>query len=777
MDDGGCAMLTLFSIPKYFKGHFNVIQRNAILSWTRLVPKPEIMIMGQEPGTAEFCQEHGLIHVPHVETNPYGTPLLRDLFQKAHQLASHDTLCFINADLILTRDFMPAVGRILERKRKFLMIGERWDYWLEDLLDFNNPSWETELLAKARRWGIKHGFSGVDYFVFSKGTFGDIPPLVIGRKYYDTWLIWKAYAGKADVIDATGIVTCIHQEHDRTYSAMGKMPVQGTDCQRENIESQENLAYAGGNKDRLFNLLDATHRMTPRKISRAFGLKYLRRRWKTLPGRIPRLKKWVQWYNRGYGWIIRHTPLRFFYAPMPVPRKVMDDFVSEYNIDLSQYLAHKNLLRIRRRGRVYYKFNVSSEYVFILQSQRRRKIVDLYRAACSLKTKIKWLWEDFSRNDNSCFERTGDWVREFKSPLEFMRPCYHGIYPEAHRALTDPKTLSHGLSWEVQRRVQRCQEAFVAEIPQGLVWGNSGAVLTPDHKLLMDVSYELGRPPVRHSFFERAEKFRPKTIQGTAAVLATAGGGYFHWMLGVLPRFHLLQKSGIPLDEVDVFIMNRIYEQEAKYKIETMGLLGIPRDKIIECHPSFYAQAVQLIVPSLSWWKYNLSPWAVEFLRQTFLKPGDVSARRRIYISREDAKKRKLTNETEVVGFLEPYGFEKVVLGKMSVAEQTSLFDETEVVVGPNGAGFANLAFCREKAKVIELFPENYINPSVWTLSNQIKLDYYYIAGKVDPLQSKPESGRSDQDFSIDLADLKDILEKADVKPMNTTETIEVRHV
>ncbi len=31
-------MITIFAIPKPFKGHIDVIQRNAIQSWTKLSP-------------------------------------------------------------------------------------------------------------------------------------------------------------------------------------------------------------------------------------------------------------------------------------------------------------------------------------------------------------------------------------------------------------------------------------------------------------------------------------------------------------------------------------------------------------------------------------------------------------------------------------------------------------------------------------------------------------------------------------------------------------------
>lgn len=64
-------MLTIFSCPKPFRGHINIIQRNAIRSWTLLQARPEIILIGNEEGTAEVCKEFGLRHIPDVERNEY----------------------------------------------------------------------------------------------------------------------------------------------------------------------------------------------------------------------------------------------------------------------------------------------------------------------------------------------------------------------------------------------------------------------------------------------------------------------------------------------------------------------------------------------------------------------------------------------------------------------------------------------------------------------------------------------------------------------------------
>ena len=50
-------MLTMFTIPKAFRGDFDIIQKNAIRSWTLLRPECEIILFGNEEGTAEMAGE------------------------------------------------------------------------------------------------------------------------------------------------------------------------------------------------------------------------------------------------------------------------------------------------------------------------------------------------------------------------------------------------------------------------------------------------------------------------------------------------------------------------------------------------------------------------------------------------------------------------------------------------------------------------------------------------------------------------------------------------
>src|ERR1700745_2531909 len=118
-------MLTLFSIPKAFKGHIGIIQWNAITSWTKLKPRPEIILFGRDDGMSETARQLGLRHVADVAVNEKGTPQLNVLFKKADAAATYQHLCYVNADIILLGDFLRAIEHVQARLPRSLTISRR----------------------------------------------------------------------------------------------------------------------------------------------------------------------------------------------------------------------------------------------------------------------------------------------------------------------------------------------------------------------------------------------------------------------------------------------------------------------------------------------------------------------------------------------------------------------------------------------------------------------------------------------------------------------------
>lgn len=219
----GPLRVTIFSTLKPSKdAAINTSQRNAVESWTHLVPRPDIILFGDEEGTAEIARDYGALHVKEIKRSQYNTPLADDLFAQAERLAKTDIFVYSNGDIIFLRDFTEAIERARTRfPKQFLLLGRRYNIRQRERIDFANPQWQTHMQEKVQRQGSKYIEWAMDYFVFTRGLWPKIPPFAIGRPAYDNWLPSQVIAWGGDVIDATDAVYVIHQDHDYSHLPEG----------------------------------------------------------------------------------------------------------------------------------------------------------------------------------------------------------------------------------------------------------------------------------------------------------------------------------------------------------------------------------------------------------------------------------------------------------------------------------------------------------------------------------------------------------------------------
>ncbi len=258
-------MLTIFTTPKPFKGHTNIIQRNAIKSWTLLHSDVEIIVFGDEEGAAEVCRELGIRHEPEVRRHEKGLKYLDYIFDRAQEIAHHDVVCYVNCDIILLDSFRRAVEQVTGRHHPFLMVGRRWDTDITEFLDFARPDWQDQLTALAAERGQRRTEYYIDYFVFTRGLYQRLPALVIGRVGWDNFLIWKARSIGAMVVDVSAVVKVVHQNHDYSYHPDGATGVWSDELAKRNYE------LAGAHH--IFTIEHAQYRLEQEGIK--WSLRYL----------------------------------------------------------------------------------------------------------------------------------------------------------------------------------------------------------------------------------------------------------------------------------------------------------------------------------------------------------------------------------------------------------------------------------------------------------------------------------------------------------------------
>jgi hypothetical protein len=229
-----------------------VIQRNALNSWKRLHTDVEVILFGDDAGAVEVARELGLRHEPQVERNRFGSKRIDSMFARAQEIARHEVLCFCNCDIILLPEFCMALERVRAGHERFLMVGRRWDTDIREAVDFGDVNWGARMAELAHARGVQQAAWSVDYFAFRRGLYAEMPAMVIGRVWWDHWLVWKALKAGATVLDASEVVTAIHQNHDYGYHPAGAKGV-WTDEQ-----AKENYWLAGG-RWHLRTIDDATH--------------------------------------------------------------------------------------------------------------------------------------------------------------------------------------------------------------------------------------------------------------------------------------------------------------------------------------------------------------------------------------------------------------------------------------------------------------------------------------------------------------------------------------
>ena len=224
-----------------------------------------------------------------------------------------------------------------------------------------------------------------------------------------------------------------------------------------------------------------------------------------------------------------------------------------------------------------------------------------------------------------------------------------------------------------------------------------------------------------------------KKFNGNVLSLAQGASGdsnYFHWMFDILPKIKITSLY-YKLENIDYFYMPELQNFQKKI----LKLIGLKKIKFINSNKYKHIQADNLIVPEHPWYfkgrvskeAKKLPHWIVNWIRNIFLKNFKYNSRiKKIFIDRSESKYNhcKLINNNEIITFLRHKGFKSYQVGKLSLEKQISLFNNAKVIVGPHGAAFTNLIFCKAGTKVIEIIPKN-------------RPDNYQIISKINKLKYK----------------------------------------
>lgn len=197
--------------------------------------------------------------------------------------------------------------------------------------------------------------------------------------------------------------------------------------------------------------------------------------------------------------------------------------------------------------------------------------------------------------------------------------------------------------------------------------------------------------------------------------------GYFHWLTDALSRLYVVRDRPDDLE----LLLPAGYEN-LDFVTASLKAFGVKKcefigsNEVIECR--------SLLMPSHTAPSGHYNEEIISGVRSVLLSAyGDSDQGHKIYISRRNARKRRIVNENEVIEILSRFGFETIQAEDLSFAEQVQIFSRARCLVSNHGAGLTNILFMREGGKVLELrHQDDDINNCYFTLASALNLNYFY---------------------------------------------------
>jgi len=249
-----------------------------------------------------------------------------------------------------------------------------------------------------------------------------------------------------------------------------------------------------------------------------------------------------------------------------------------------------------------------------------------------------------------------------------------------------------------------------------VLWPAVGAVRTADGRLITESFFDASSLEfcIQKGYLKR---FPLTEDNGVVATLGHPYRNYYHRYADSIPRVHALRHPAVQqFGEVRLYLDDRFSGSERaiiRHLIPSNVRL-VETDAPVRVRASTYIH-----LPYLSIDRTNFSKWfsasagfcPIEYLQRFQQAAYDVfdvdpdPVHRKLYVTRRNAKVRRLTNEDEVANYLSTRGFEVVALETLPQPEQIKRFAEAQVVVAQHGAGLTNLLYARDTS-VLEIMSD-----------------------------------------------------------------------
>jgi capsular polysaccharide biosynthesis protein len=248
---------------------------------------------------------------------------------------------------------------------------------------------------------------------------------------------------------------------------------------------------------------------------------------------------------------------------------------------------------------------------------------------------------------------------------------------------------------------------------------------------------------------------RPTPIEGDALwIVDDWSAGYFHWLADALPRLFLVRQH---LKDWTLLLPH--YARTLSFVEPSLAPFGPGRvryagaDEVLACR--------RLFVPTHAAPPGHFNEDVIRSIRQVLVtaygsSSGEAPADR-LYISRSAARRRKVSNEADVLDVLRRFGFRIFHPESCPFEEQVRTASAARYLVSSHGAGLTNMLFMRPDSHVLELrHQDDRLSNCYFTMASALGLQYsYQTCAPLDP-EEPPHTA----DLRVDAGRLERNLER-----------------
>ena len=298
----------------------------------------------------------------------------------------------------------------------------------------------------------------------------------------------------------------------------------------------------------------------------------------------------------------------------------------------------------------------------------------------------------FSRRSEVCLD-ISQWAYERKIPKI-----------EVHESAFASLLTAAGGNPRLEAGVYQHQDELIRPI-QLLALENArvrdriGVLELPDGRVVLEGNWSVGLLTETRTYRRRFDFKTMRTKGNVFSLLCLWGKEYYHWFYDVLPR---LEASIGHLPADTQYLIN---ENPHPYQLESLKVYGIGEDKLI-LQPSEVCHHIQTLWFATPAGHSGFSD--PDLLRKVSQRMTSLSSfeemLKKYYISRSKAKTRRVVNENELRSALRDFSIEFIRAEDLDFRAQLQLFANAQAILGPHGAGLANLLFLPPGSKCGEMF-------------------------------------------------------------------------